>query len=520
MTADELKSDFVIEFSEICKAFPGVQALDSVSFAIRQGEVHALVGENGAGKTTLINIASGALQPDSGRVLWMGREVSIPGPRAAQDLGISTVHQEMNLCHNLTVAGNVFMGREIVRANGTLDWQTMNAETAQLMEMLQVSVDPRLPVSRLKVSEQQLTEIAKALGRQTNLLIMDEPTSALTEHETNTLFETIRRLKAQGVSVLYVSHRLEEIFRIADRVSVLRDGQYIGTLDVAASDIDQIIRMMVGRELIELSHEACKVEEGAAPLLKVTALSDGGLIRAVDFQVNCGEILGFFGLQGSGTSEVVRSLFGLMPVSSGTVAVDGKVVRIKSPADAIRNGFGFVPSDRRGEGIVPLLDLKSNIAMVNLDAVSRFGFLNRRKFLGVAQEYRERLDIVSSSLSQEVSKLSGGNQQKVILARWLAAKPRLLIMEHPTRGIDVGAKAEIYEILNELAGEGLGIIMVSSELPEILRMSDRIIVMYQGRITGRFSSEEATAEKVMACATRGTAVEANSHAWPEAVLPG
>jgi len=514
VTAAEARSDSVIEFSEISKAFPGVQALDRVSFAVRQGEVHALVGENGAGKTTLINIASGALQPDSGRVLWMGREVNIPGPRAAQDLGISTVHQELNLCHNLTVAGNVFLGREIVRANRRLDWQQMNMQTAQLMDMLEMSIDPRSPVSDLRVSEQQITEIAKALGRQSNLMIMDEPTSALTEHETNTLFETIRRLKAQGVSVLYVSHRLEEIFRIADRVSVLRDGQYIGTLDVADSDIEQIIRMMVGRELVELAHQACEIEEEAAPLLRVTGLSSGRLFQAVDFQVNCGEIVGFFGLQGSGTSGVVRSLFGVMPVTSGTVAVDGRVVTIKSPADGIHNGFGLVPSDRRGEGIVPLLDLKSNIAMVNLNAVSRFGFINRREYLDLAQKYRERLDIVSSSLSQQVSKLSGGNQQKVILARWLAAKPRLLIMEHPTRGIDVGAKAEIYEILNELAGEGLGIIMVSSELPEILRMSDRIIVMYQGRITGRFTSDEASAEKVMACATRATAVDANANTWP------
>ena len=515
MTADEQRSDFLIEFSEISKAFPGVQALDRVSFAIRQGEVHALVGENGAGKTTLINMASGALQPDGGRILWMGREVSIPEPRAAQNLGISTVHQELNLCHNLTVAGNVFLGREIVRANRTLDWQKMNAGAAQLMDTLEVSVDPRTPVSDLRVGEQQLTEIAKALGRQSNLLIMDEPTSALTEHETNTLFETIRRLKAQGVTVLYVSHRLEEIFRIADRVSVLRDGRYIGTLNVAKSDIDQIIHMMVGRELVDLSHEACEVEEDAVPLLQVTGLSSNGLFEAVDFQVNCGEIVGFFGLQGSGTSEVARSIFGLMPVASGTIAVDGKAVRIKSPVDGVRTGFGFVPSDRRGEGIVPLLDLKSNIAMVNLDAVSRFGFMNRRKFLDLAKEYRERLDIVSSSLSQQVSKLSGGNQQKVVLARWLAAKPRLLILDQPTRGIDVGAKAEIYEILNELAGEGLGIIMISSELPEILRMSDRIIVMQQGRITGRFNSDEATAEKVMGCATRATAVDANAHVRPD-----
>ncbi len=502
MTVGADNGEYLLEFSEISKAFPGVQALDQVSFSIKRGEVHALVGENGAGKTTLINIASGALQPDGGRIVWTGGVVSLPDPRAAQNLGISTVHQELNLCPNLSVAGNVFLGREVKHNNRTLDWQTMNSETGRLMTMLEVPIDPKTAVSSLRVSEQQLTEIAKALGRRSNLLIMDEPTSALTEHETNVLFETIWRLKAQGVTVLYVSHRLEEIFRIADRVSVLRDGRYIGTLNVAESTIDQIIRMMVGRELADLSHEACGLEEREPPLLQVTDLASSDLFESVSFRVSCGEIVGFFGLQGSGTSEVARSIFGLVPLTGGTISVDGRAARVRSPADGVSHGLGFVPSDRRGEGIVPLMDLKSNIAMVNLNSVSRFGIINRRKFIDLAEQYRQRLDIVSAGLGQQVSKLSGGNQQKVVLARWLAAKPRLLIMDQPTRGIDVGAKAEIYEILNELAADGLGIIMVSSELPEILRMSDRIIVMYEGRITGRFERDEATAEIVMGCATR------------------
>ncbi len=504
MTLSERDTELLIEYAGISKAFPGVQALDNVSFSVRRGEVHALVGENGAGKTTLINITAGALQPDGGRILWVGQEVNIPDPRVAQTLGITTVYQELNLCPNLTVAGNVFLGREIKRANRTLDWRRMNAETARLIDMLDVSVDPQTSVADLKVSEQQLTEIAKALGRKSNLLIMDEPTSALTEHETTTLFETIRRLKSQGVTVLYVSHRLEEIFRIADRVSVLRDGKYIGTLNVAESTIDQIIHMMVGKELGELSHGPCEIKE-ERPLLEVEGLSSGGRFQDVNFRVNCGEIISFFGLQGAGASEVARSIFGLEPIDHGRVLVDGRQARITSPADAVKHGLGFVPSDRRGEGLVPLMDLKSNIAMVNLDAVSRFGFVNRRKFQETAQRYKDKLDIMSSGLDQQVSKLSGGNQQKVILARWLAAKPRLLIMDQPTRGIDVGAKAEIYGILNELASEGLGIMMISSELPEVLRMSDRIIVMFEGRITGRFNREEVSAEQVMACATKAAA---------------
>lgn len=497
---NEVNGEHLVEFVEISKAFPGVQALNKVSFGIRRGEVHALVGENGAGKTTLINILSGALRQDSGRILWRGKEISLPDPRAAQHIGISTVYQELNLCHNLTVAGNVFLGRELVRANGTLDWSKMNAETARLMAMLEVDIDPQTPVSGLRVSQQQLTEIAKALGRRSELLIMDEPTSALTDKETMTLFNTIRLLKEQGVTVLYVSHRLEEIFRIADRVSVLRDGKYIGTLNVAESTIDQIIRKMVGRELGEMVQRTGKSLEH--PILEVNGLTCQGRFYDVNFSVHSGEILGFFGLQGAGTSDVGRALFGLQRVDGGQLRLDGHVIRIATPADSIKQGFGFVPSDRRAEGLVSLMDVRSNIAIVRLNEFSRFGFIDRRKLHQVAQQYANSLKIIHPGLDQLVSKLSGGNQQKVILARWLAAKPRLLILEEPTRGIDVGAKAEIHKILDGLAKEGMGIVMVSSELPEILRMCDRIIVMYQGHITGEFERGRATAEKVMSCATR------------------
>lgn len=497
-----IHSEHLVELVEICKAFPGVQALDRVSFGIRRGEVHALVGENGAGKTTLINILSGALVPDSGYILWRGEKVAFPDPRAAQRMGISTVYQELNLCPNLTVAGNVFLGRELVRPNGTLDWARMNVETAKLMATLEVDIDPQTLVSGLKVSQQQLTEIAKALGRRSELLIMDEPTSALTERETMTLFKTIRLLREQGVTVLYVSHRLEEIFRIADRVSVLRDGKYVGTLNVAESTVEQIIRMMVGRELSEIVHRVGKQREVEQPILEVEGLTCQGKFYNVSFRVHKGEILGFFGLQGAGTSEVARAIFGLQRFDDGHLRLDGNVIKIGSPADAIKYGFGFVPSDRRAEGLVSLMDVQSNIALVKLDEVSRFGFIDRYKLRQIAQKYSDNLRIVAPGLDQLVSKLSGGNQQKVILARWLAAKPRLLILEEPTRGIDVGAKAEIHKILNEMAGEGIGIVMVSSELPEILRMSDRIVVMYQGHITGRFERGEADAEKVMSCATR------------------
>lgn len=496
----------LLEFVDIGKTFPGVRALDRISFPVQAGQVHALVGENGAGKSTLINLLSGALQPDDGQICLNGQAVQIPDPHAAQALGISTVHQEFNLCSNLTVTGNIFIGREMLHPNRTLDWDSMNKEATRLLTMLGMSLDPQKSVKDLTVSQQQLTEIAKALSHDARLIIMDEPTSALTEHETRNLFETIRRLKAQGVTILYVSHRLEEVFGIADRITVLRDGQCIGTLNIAEATIPQIVFMMVGRELANMQFAGHAQQAEKTPLLKVRQLSDHGKFSEIGFELHAGEILGFFGLQGSGKSEVGRSIAGLEAVSAGEIQVEGKTVKIKSPADAVKHGVGFAPSDRRGEGLVLPMDINANVALMSIDQFSPWGFINRKKLSAAAQDLQRKLDIVCASLSQPVGNLSGGNQQKVVLARLLAAAPRVLIMDEPTRGIDVGAKLEIHKLLRELADTGLGIVIMSSELPEIQSICDRVIVMRQGRVAGEFHRGQVTAEELLyrALASQGT----------------
>lgn len=485
------------------KSFPGVHALSDCRFELRAGEVHALVGENGAGKSTLMKVLAGVYAKDAGRILYKGREVDIPNPRAAQHLGISMIHQELNLMPHLTVAQNIFIGREPRRAAGfLLDEDEINRRTRQLLDMLHLQLDPRTRVADLTVAKQQMVEIAKALSFNAEVLIMDEPTAALTEAEIEDLFGIIRRLREKGVGIVHISHRLEELRQISDRVTVMRDGRYIDTVRTQDVSIDRIISMMVGRAIYE---SAPQVPDSAdrEVVLEVRRLNRGNVIRDVSFTLRKGEILGFAGLMGAGRTEVARAVFGADPIDSGEIYVRGRRAHIRSPLDAVRYGIGYLSEDRKRYGLTLGMDVENNIALASFNKfLSALGWVNQAAIRQTAGRLVDMLAIKTPGLQQQVKNLSGGNQQKVVVGKWLTADTDILIFDEPTRGIDVGAKSEIYHLLNELARQGKSIIMISSELPEILRMSHRIIVMCEGRITGELSSAEATQEKIMTYATQ------------------
>jgi ribose transport system ATP-binding protein len=487
----------------ISKNFPGVRALDDCRFELRSGEIHALVGENGAGKSTLMKILAGVYTADSGEIRFKGQPVDIPSPHAAQDLGISIIHQELNLMPHLTVAQNIFIGREPRgRLRYDLDEGELNARTRQLLETLHLSLNPRMKVANLAVAQQQMVEIAKALSFDAEVLIMDEPTAALTETEIDELFRIIRQLRERGVGVVHISHRLEELKQISDRVTVMRDGRYIDTVATAEASIDRIISMMVGRTIFEATPE---IPEHPDPevVLEVRDLSRGRMVRNVSFQLRRGEILGFAGLVGAGRTEVARAIFGADRLDSGEVFVRGKLVHIGSPTDAVSHGIGYLSEDRKRYGLALGMDVETNVVLA---AFRRFvgvlGWINSRLTRAAAESQVKHLAIKTPSLGQKVRNLSGGTQQKVVVAKWLTANTEILIFDEPTRGIDVGAKSEIYRLLNDLAKEGRAIIMISSELPEILRMSHRIVVMCEGRVTGELTSDQATQEKIMTFATQ------------------
>ncbi len=484
------------------KSFPGVKALQGVHFELLPGEVHALVGENGAGKSTLMKILAGVYQKDSGRIFFKGKEVEIPNPRAAQEMGISIVFQEFNLMPHLTVAQNIFIGREPRRRgflSFLLDDETINRKAKEYLEILHLNVDPNTKVKNLTVAQQQMVEIAKALSFNSSVLILDEPTSALSESEVEQLFKILKKLRDQGMGIIYISHRLEEIPHIADRITVLRDGQYIGTVKTTEVTIDEIIRMMVGRELYESSKER---QVHGEVVLEVRNLRRGKEIDNVSFSLRKGEILGFAGLIGAGRTEVARAIFGADPVEGGQIYINGKRVHIKNPVDAVRHGIAYLPEDRKLQGLMLNLDVGVNIVLPSIREFLRFKtFVRERTIKESCNSFVDRLHIRTPGLTQKVKFLSGGNQQKVIIARWLMKNCDILIFDEPTRGIDVGAKNEVYRILNQLAQEGKAVIMISSELPEILRMSHRIIVMCEGRITGELDAKEATEELIMKYAT-------------------
>ena len=488
----------LLEMRGITKRFPGVTALDSVDFELEKGEVHVLLGENGAGKSTLIKMLSGAYQPDEGQILLNGEPVNISSAIVAQELGISTIYQEFNLVPQLTVAENIFLGRQ-PRRFGLVDRRKMVEEARRLLERMKVRVAPNALVSNLGVARQQMVEIAKALSLDAQILVMDEPTASLSGQEVERLFEIIRGLKEEEVSIIFISHHLEEVAEIGDRVTVLRDGKVVDRVP-ASTDRSEFVRMMVGRP-VEDQFPRRRTEVGEV-LLEVKNLSREGVLEDISFQVRAGEVVGMAGIVGAGRTELARALFGVDPVDSGEVWVEGRRIERDEPREAKRQGMGFVTEDRQGQGIVPPLSVAENLGLASLERYTRAGLVDRREQRKLARKMVDDLNIRTPGLEQEIRYLSGGNQQKVVIGKWLLAQSRVLIMDEPTRGIDVGAKVEIYELMNELTESGAGILMISSELPEVLGMSDRILVMSGGRITGELSVEDATQEKVMELATR------------------
>lgn len=497
----------LLRMEGISKNFPGVQALKGVGLEVYPGECLALAGENGAGKSTLMKILSGVYAPDEGRILFGGRPVTLHDPHQAQALGISIIYQEFNLFPNLTVEENIFIGREPSTA-GALRWGSLRQASLDLLDQLGVRLNPAVMVRNLSVAQQQMVEIAKALSYRARIVIMDEPTSALTETEVEALLGIIRGLNARGLGVIFISHRLEEVFAIADRIAVLRDGQNVGELPAATASPEQVVQLMVGRSLTDLFRK-----EGSAAhdhvVLEVRGLHRIGTARdahatvlvGVNLQVHAGEIVGLAGLIGAGRTELARAIFGADQFDRGNIMVDGRPVKLRSPRDAIRLGIGLVPEDRKLQALVLQLAVRENISLGNLGHLSRLGFVNRAAERRIAQGFIDAMQIRTPSQEQKVVNLSGGNQQKVVIAKWLALEPKVLIMDEPTRGVDVGAKAEVHALMNELAQHGVGILMISSELPEVLGMSDRVLVMRAGAIVGELSRAEATQERIMALAT-------------------
>jgi ribose transport system ATP-binding protein len=488
-----------VEMLGIRRQFPGVQALKGVDLTVEPGEIHALLGENGAGKSTLMRILAGAEGKDAGRILLGGEETQISGPTDALARGISTVYQEMSLASHLSVAENLFIGRLPAKAGGVVDWRRLYRDARQVLDRLQLDLPLRTPVRHLSLAQQQLTEIAKALSHSVKVLVLDEPTSALADSEVAELFRVLGDLKGQGVAIIFISHTIEEILRLCDRVSVLRDGELVGERAVAVTSAGELVRLMVGRPLVEMFPKE-RAELGGE-LLRVEGLRAQGKQAAVSFSVRAGEVLGFAGLLGAGRTAVMQAIIGAIPAAGGTVYHRGKPVRIRNPEDAIRHSIGYLSDDRRRSGLAGMLGVGSNLTLASLPQFSRAGVLKGRDERRSASAMVNAIRIVTPSLDQRAALLSGGNQQKTVLGKWLTAGVEVLILDEPTRGIDVGAKVEIYRLMNRLAAEGKAIILLSSSLPEVLGMSDRILVMWRGGITAEFDAREASQEDIMFAAT-------------------
>ncbi|MEG1249753.1 MAG: sugar ABC transporter ATP-binding protein [Citrobacter sp.] len=495
-------SETFLQMSHITKRFPGVLALSNVDFALRKGEVHALLGENGAGKSTLMKILSGVYQPDEGNIIFEDQAVSFANPLSAQKAGITIIHQEFNLFPELTVEDNIFIGREFCKNNRwRLDEKQQRQAAIDILQKLNLNIAPDTLVADLTVAQQQMVEIAKAISVNAKILIMDEPTAALTETEIDSLFQVTRLLKEQGTGIVYISHRLEELALIADRATVMRDGQFIATVDYDAVKISDLIAMMVGRDLGNIYPRREPLSQHK-PVLEVSGLTRKGVLNNIDFTLHQGEILGFAGLMGAGRTELARAIFGADPIDSGTIKLNGNVTVIKDIPDAIKQGISYLTEDRKKEGLALGLSVERNIMLGNYPEYSdRYGNVDSKRCQQTSQEQVKALRIKTPHLEQAALNLSGGNQQKIIIARWVCKDTDILIFDEPTRGIDVGAKLEIYELMNRLVAKGKSIIMISSELPEVLGMCDRILVMRSGRITGELASDDATQEKIMQYAT-------------------
>ncbi|AZU63750.1 sugar ABC transporter ATP-binding protein [Neobacillus mesonae] len=495
--------EILLEMKGISKAFPGVQALSKVNLELKSGEVLALLGENGAGKSTLMKILTGIYQKDEGSILYQGKEIEVPDTKTAQNLGISIIHQELNLAPDLTVAQNIFIGREPKKAfNLLLDEKKLNDQAQELFDRLNIQLNPRERIGNLTVAKQQMVEIAKALSFDSKVLIMDEPTAALTDSEIDSLFTMIRKLRHDGVGIIYISHRMEELKKITDRVTIMRDGTYVGTVYTQETTVDQIISMMVGRQIYQNQKPEIK-NNSSEKVLEVKNLNRGTSIKNVSFELRKGEILGFAGLMGAGRTEVARAIFGADKIDSGEITIKGQKVSIKSPTDAVYHGIGYLSEDRKQYGLMLEMDIKANVAIASMQDFLSAGFMKGSQISEQANEMVESLKIKTPSVHQLVKNLSGGNQQKVVIGKWLTRNSDILIFDEPTRGIDIGAKDEIYKLLNSLAEQGKSIIMISSELPEILRMSHRVIVMCEGRITGELINDEhISQESIMSLATK------------------
>lgn len=496
-----MSSDF-LEMRNIVKRFPGVLALDNVSLSVKKGEVHALLGENGSGKSTLMKILSGAYSKDSGEIIIDGEPVTINSSQDSQQLGISIVYQELNLIEQLTVAENVFMGKQTMGNKRKVDWKAMYEESQKMLDEFEINIDSHLLIRDLGVAQKQMVEIIKALTNNAQVLVLDEPTAPLTNHEIEMLFKTIEKLKAKGVAIIYISHRLEEIMRICDRITIIRDGLNICQLNVSETNTEEIIRYMVGREITE-KYPKVKAKIGEE-VLRVEHIRAGKAVQDVSFSVRSGEVLGIAGLVGAGRTETMHAIFGMSAKDGGKIFIEGKEVEINQPIDAIRAGIGFATEDRKGEGLVLPMSVGQNITLSSLEKVSGPSGINLKKERDTFIDYIDKLNIKTPSYMQLARNLSGGNQQKVVLAKWLLNKAKVIILDEPTRGIDVGAKVEVYNIINDLVKQGVAVIMISSELPEVLGMSDRVVVMCQGRVTGVCDNDELTQEVLMSFATGET----------------
>lgn len=491
-------ANMFLQLNNITKTYPGVVALNNVTLHVKKGEVHALVGENGAGKSTLIKTCTGAVIPDSGSIVVDGNEFPSMTPKLSEQQGIAVIYQEFNLVGELSVAENIFLGRAI-RKGFIIDKKAMVNESRKIFQQLGIDIDPNTLVSKLTVGYQQLVEIAKAISQNAKILIMDEPSAPLTKAEAERMYEMVLRLKEQGVTIIYISHRLEEVFRLTDRITVMRDGNVVRTMNTCDTNIDELVKLMVGREIKETypAREPCISDE---VILEVRNLCGNGLTD-ISFQVRKGEVLGFAGLIGSGRTELAQLLFGVRPKTGGQIIFKGKEISPKTPQAAIDMGIALVPEDRKKQGAILDIDIKGNINMPILKRISKLSFINKKEEKRIANEYKESIRIKTPSLTQKVKNLSGGNQQKVIIAKWLASNADLIIFDEPTRGIDVGAKYEIYTLVNTLVKNGKTVLMISSEMGEIMGMSDRIIVLSEGRITGSLNKDEFDQEVIMSMAS-------------------
>ncbi len=497
--------EVILTMKEIDKSFPGVHALDHVSFEVRKGEVHALMGENGAGKSTLMKVLTGIYKKDSGTITYEGKEVEFHNTREAQNAGIVIVHQELNMLGHLTVAQNIFIGREFKKGIA-IDDKKMNEEAKKLFDRLHIDIDPTETMSSLTVGKQQMCEIAKAISHDAKVIIFDEPSAALTETEIEELFKIIRDLRKQQLGIVYISHRMDEIKVITDRVTVMRDGTYVGTLITEESTKDDIINMMVGRVIYEDPKQHSMVAKDAPVVLKVEHLNAGRMVQDVSFELRKGEILGFSGLMGAGRTETARAIFGADPKESGDIYINGRKVNINSPEDAVKCGIGYLSEDRKRYGIVVQKTVAENSTMATLEKYMKGLFIDKKAEKQVSQEYVDSLATKTPSVNQLVVNLSGGNQQKVVIAKWLNCEPGVIILDEPTRGIDVNAKMEIYNIIVKLAEQGKSIILISSEMQEIIGLCDRVNIMFEGRISGELSREELTQEEIMKYATGGSSL--------------